>query len=145
MRPRLITLALAVLLGTLLDLGVASATDCQDALGSQSYRCDFKQDNGTLGSSCFYFSSPSPANPTKLELLAPSFTADFYCTCKATGSLTSPAFNAAKEFICLDRNYGDALEGKVSANGRKISKGQYLFNDGTGRAYVLQCRVDPGC
>jgi len=130
----------------LLGLGVSSsqAEDCQDILANNLYRCQVNAEVLGPFESCYQFVSPGTLSP-KFDLVIDG-TGHFGCTCKAKGKVDDPHFNASKEFFCVEPvNYSlaEALEGKVTGNGKKI-KGGFVSNQ-SGVSGVIECELDPTC
>jgi hypothetical protein len=134
----------ALLLGAAIVPGHVSAVTCQEALAGKRYRCTVKSEAGFVGDLCFEFVSPGTASPN-FDLVGSSFFGDTLgCMCQATGSFKSPKFNQSTAFLCGSRTSRSSAVGKVSGNGKKITKGHYNF-DGTPVAHVFACTLDPGC
>jgi hypothetical protein len=134
----------ALLLGAAIAPWHASAVTCQEALVGKRYRCTVRSEAGFVGDLCFEFVSPGTASPN-FDLVGSSFFGDTLgCMCQATGSFKRPQFNQSTAFLCGSRTSRSSAVGKVSGNGKKITKGHYNF-DGTPVAHVFTCTLDPGC
>lgn len=121
-----------------------AATNCQDLLANNSYRCQVNDEIHGQFETCFQFVSPGVAG-TKFDLVDDETGDTLECECKATGSVKNPKFNASKAFLCGHAGSGDAVEGKVSGNGKNIAKGQFFFNDDPDESWVFECVLDPAC
>ena len=134
----------ALLLGAAIAPGEVGAMNCEEALVGKRYRCTVKSETGFVGDVCFEFVSPGTASPN-FDLVGSSFFGDTLgCMCQATGSFKRPRFNESTAFLCGSRTSRNSAIGKVSGNGKKITKGHYNF-DGTPVAHVFTCTLDPGC
>ena len=134
----------ALLLGAAMAPWQVGAVTCQEALAGKRYRCTVKSETGFVGDVCFEFVSPGTASPN-FDMVGSSFFGDrLGCMCEAKGSFKRPQFNESTAFLCGSRTSRNSAVGKVSGNGKKITKGHYNF-DGTPIAHVFACTLDPGC
>jgi hypothetical protein len=122
----------------------AQAANCQDLLANNLYRCRIASEFGGLFEDCFQFVSPGIVG-SKFDLNLIGGEETLACECKATGSVLKAKFNASTAFLCGNAEFGDAIEGKVSGNGQKITKGQFFFNDEPDESLVFDCVLDPTC
>lgn len=137
----LTTCAVAALLLIAPADSTRAASNCEEILGDNLYRCQVKQEAGAQFENCSQFVS-SGGKSSKFDLVIDgAFT--FGCTCRAKGSIKKPKFNASKEFLCVASNVGEAIVGKVSGNGAKI-KGGFLADE-TGPSVIIECVLDPTC
>lgn len=120
------------------------AANCQDLLANNLYRCRVNGESTGLFEDCFQFTSPGVVG-SKFDLTIAGLEGTLECGCKATGSVLNPKFNASTAFLCGNAEFGDAFEGKVSGNGKKISKGQVFLNDDPDESFVFECVLDPTC
>ena len=135
---------LAVLLSAAIAPGQTRAASCEELLAGKRYRCTVKSETGFAGDVCFEFVSPGTASPN-FDLVGSSFFNDrLGCMCQATGSFKRPRFNESTAFLCGSQTNRNSAVGKVSGNGKKITKGHYSFS-GTPVAHVFTCTLDPGC
>jgi hypothetical protein len=147
MKPFLALAALTCTLGALAAVPRAQAENCQDRLANNRYRCQIKTELGSQFEACFQFQSPGSLSG-KLDLSVdggPEFFTTLECQCKAKSGFTDPKFNASKEFLCGNEQYGDAAEGKAGGDGKKITNGQFLYNVTPNLSYVFQCTLDATC
>jgi hypothetical protein len=134
----------ALLLGAAPVPWQAGAVTCQEALAGKRYRCTVKSEAGFVGDVCFEFVAPGTASPN-FDMVGSSFFGDTLgCMCEAAGSFKHPRFNESTSFLCGSRTSRSSAVGKVSGNGKKITKGHYNF-DGTPVAHVFSCTLDPDC
>jgi hypothetical protein len=144
MKSAAVTLGAAVALLLVPGVGSSAAQNCQTILDQNLYRCRFNQKGVGRSEGCVQFSSPG-AQSAPFDLLINGDT--YGCTCRATGTVAKPKFNASREFLCVQfpvqgDNRAAALEGKVSSNG-KIRGGYGGTNDGD--SVVFECELDPAC
>ena len=142
MKGAALTWSTAVALLLVLGVGSSEAQNCQAILDQNLYRCRFNQQSVGRSEGCVQFSSPGPQlAPFQLVIID----GDTYgCTCKATGTVAKPNFNASREFLCVQGGTpAAALEGQVSKNGKKIRGGYGGSNDGD--SVVFECALDPTC
>ncbi len=147
MKKSLLTMigACSLLFTTALTPSLArAAANCQDLLENNLYRCRVNGEGGGLFEDCFQFTSPGVVG-SKFDLTIAGLEGTFECECKATGSVSNPKFNASTAFLCGGADFGDAFEGKVSGNSKKITKGQVFLNDDPDTAFVFECVLDPTC
>jgi hypothetical protein len=146
MKGAALTGSTAVALLLVLAMGSSGAQDCQTILDQNLYRCRFNQEGVGRSEGCVQFSAPgSQSAPFDLTVVD----GDTYgCTCRATGTVAKPSFNASREFLCVQFGVqGDnptaALEGTVSVNGKKIRGGYGGTNNGD--SVVFECELAPAC
>lgn len=120
-----------------------AAVDCQDAIGSTNYTCDFKEETGVPTSTCLNFTSPGAGGANKLDAkLGAAHAALLSCMCESKGSFSGPTFNASLELLC--GGGGNSLEAKTTASGAKIINGTYLKGSNK-LAYAFECQENAGC
>src|SRR5262245_17640562 len=126
----------------------AQAQNCQDLLANNRYRCQIKTELGSQFEGCVQFQSPGSLS-SKFDMITSGssvFATTLECECKAKSDFNDPKFNQATEFLCGNLEFGDAAEGKAGGHGRRITNGQYFFNDPTTDvSYVFQCTLDATC
>jgi hypothetical protein len=144
MRKSLFTIAGLFSLFLIATADKAQAANCQDLLANNLYRCRIASELGELFEDCFQFVSPGVVG-TKFDLSLFGGEEILECECKANGSVSKPKFNASTAFLCGNAEFGDAVEGKVSGNSKKITKGQFFFNDELDESLVFECVLDPAC
>ena len=133
--------AFALLL--VLGVGSSAARNCHDILDNNRYRCRFNQDGVGRSVGCIQFVSPG-AGAAPFDLVSNDGGGTYGCTCKATGTVSKPDFNASRTFLCvLVNDPASALEGTVSVNGKKIRGGR--GGSSNGDAAVFHCKLAPGC
>jgi hypothetical protein len=64
--------------------------------------------------------------------------------CQAAGNSKRPKFNESTAFLCGSPTNRNSAIGKVSSNGKKITKGHFNFY-GDPVAHVFTCTLDPDC
>ena len=146
MRKPLIAAAalLALQLGAAQVPRLAHAESCQDSFGNNAYRCRFKSE-GDAVEICVQAISPGTGGKFDLAV-GEGIATVLQCMCEATGGFDKPKFDGAKErFLCGNSEFGDAARGKIEGKGRKITEGQYLFNDDLDSSLVFECQLDPTC
>jgi hypothetical protein len=131
-------------------LGLASVTfagignaagNCEDLLGDNIYRCEVKDESGTLrDQDCFRFNS-APTISQDFDLNV-DLGGAFGCSCRFTGSFNTPTADASKEWICINPTSVLTFGGKVAGK-EKISK-VFGLNQG-GDTFIFNCVVDPAC
>jgi hypothetical protein len=120
--------------------------NCQDLIDGKTYSCQFKDESGGETHSCATAAATSDEGKFELEITGPVVGNTSLCSCLASKNLAHPKFNKSDEFLCGNQQYGDASQGKVSAKGKKIVDGQYLYNtDPAPYSLVFECSVDPSC
>ena len=147
MKQFLAVAAVTFAFGAITAVPMAQAQNCQDLLANNSYRCQVKTELGSEFEACFQFESPGSLSG-KFDLTVeagPEFRTTLECECKARGDFNNPQFNQSTKFLCGNEQYGDAAEGKVGGQGKKITKGQFLYNVTPNLAYVFQCTLDATC
>jgi len=142
MTKSVLTLGMLVALLLSLNVGSSQAQTCQDIVDNNRYRCQFSEEASAPFGGCFQFNSSTPTLSDKFDL---QFGVPHGCTCKAKGKVAKPDFNAANEFLCVSHGAlgSQAIEGKVSGNGKKIKNG--FFSNNGGNSFVFECEVDPTC
>lgn len=122
--------------------GIGHATNCEDLLGDNIYRCEGKNESDIrLFNECFRFNSTTPSVSTKFDLYVDGLGTTLGCSCKAKGSFTNPTWGDSKEWECVAPN-GYVWAGKVAGKG-KISKVHAVSAEGS--TYIFNCVVDPAC
>jgi hypothetical protein len=137
-------LVLAVLgLALITFTGMGHATNCEDLLGDNIYRCQGKSEFGVEPfDECFRFSSTTPTVSSKFDLTVDGLEDTLGCSCKAKGNFTTPTWNDSKEWVCVTPSSGFTWGGKVGGKG-KISK--VYAADAGGITYTFNCVIDPAC
>jgi hypothetical protein len=141
--------------GLALTLAVAGnaqpvQANCEDRLDNNAYRCQitFEGDPGDSFEDCLIFNSEDPFFGD-FDLFVEGLGTTLGCSCEATkkkfdGSNTFLCVNALLDNVSIDDGSAAvAFEGKVTKKGKKIKKGQVVFNDGA--SYIFTCELDPTC
>jgi hypothetical protein len=126
-----------------------AAENCEDLLDNNAYFCQVTPQIGsdfTFGD-CFLFNSASPVLGD-FDLTVAGLGETLGCSCE-TKKVTK--FKQTKRFLCVTAEQDDnvsavdavAFEGKVTGNGKKIKKGQVVFEDG--HSFIFNCELDPSC
>jgi hypothetical protein len=140
----------AILSGLVLTLAVAgrapmvqAAADCADLLDNNSYLCQLTGQDGVSFPLCVHFNTESP--------VIGDFDVEFQempalgCSCETKNA---EKFKQSKSFLCAaavadDGSFAVAIEGKVKTNGKRIEKGQIVFDDGF--SAIFSCKLEPAC
>lgn len=110
----------------------AEAENCQSKLVGKSFSCTATDQN--IGEQSFTFEFETGGFSQNFDLFVDS--AEYGCSCNATGSVQSPKFNASSNaFECLSTDTGYLVNGKLS--GKKI-KGQGTSEAGDG--IIFTCK-----
>jgi hypothetical protein len=110
---------LGMALITFADIG--HATNCEDLLANNVYRCEVRSDAGFLNDDCLRFNSTTPIESSNFDLSIDLLGDTLECSCKTTGSFKSPTFDSSKEWVCTTPDTGYVWGGKVAGKG-KITK-----------------------
>ena len=122
---------------------LAQAENCEEVLDNNVYRCQVKSDFGTAFEDCFSFISPGDRSD-KFDLFVDGLGQVLGCSCRASGSFNSPAFDASKEFQCVTNGvdgFGIAFNGR--ADRTQLKKGQVVNEFGD--SFLFECKRDPTC
>lgn len=113
----------------------AEAENCQSKLVGKSFNCSAFDQAG--GEQTFTFEFETGGLSQNFDLFINS--AEYGCSCNATGSVQSPKFNASSNaFECLSTITSYLINGKL--NGKKI-KGQGTSEAGDG--IIITCKQQP--
>jgi hypothetical protein len=127
----------------------AFGSGCDGLLGDNVYRCQVKSDFGDPFEDCLRFNSSAPTVSDMFDLSVDGLNpgAPLGCSCKSTGSFTSPKFNGSKEWVCVTPmtsadGVGYVWGGKVASKG-KIN--HVYANGSMGDSFIFNCVIDPAC
>jgi hypothetical protein len=107
--------------------------NCQDKLVGNTYNCTYSANDGTMGTDCVAFSSGGSGYFDALYSGVVSYT----CVCVASGSLSSPKFDASSSaYECTRGDFPESISGKVK--GKKLTDQGV---EGDGSQFIEECTI----
>ena len=123
------TLAISIFAGS---LSASAAGNCQEKLVGKAYNCTNAESEFGTGTVCVEFATGGISQ--HFDMFFGS--ADYGCTCYATGSANKPSFdNSSSSFSCVEENSDFDFFGKTS--GKKLTM-QGADSSG-GDSYIDSC------
>ena len=138
--------------GLALTLAVAGRAqtvqaNCEDRLDNNVYRCEitFSEFPEMPFEDCLRFNSEDP-ELGDFDLHVDGLGATLGCSCETKNK---KKFKKSNRFLCVGADNENVSEsngavtfgGKATSKGKKIKKGQIVFEDGA--SYIYNCELDP--
>ena len=146
---------LAMFGGLMLTLAVAGRAqvvqaDCEERLDNNAYLCEiiFSEFPDDPFEECLVFNSDTPVLGD-FDLFVQGLGANLGCSCETKNK---KKFKKSNSFLCVAAadnenssmsNAAVVFGGKATSKGKKIKKGQIVFDDGS--SYIYTCKLEPTC